>query len=71
MGTASARTGTLLPEALRSGESIELRGFGSFRFRDRPARVGRNPATGAEVRVLAKRVCYFKPGKTLKKLVKS
>lgn len=56
-------------ESLQAGETIELRGFGSFHLRDRPARVGRNPKTGKRVDVPAKRVCYFKPGKALRKLV--
>ena len=60
-----------MAESLRAGSSIELRGFGSFRFRDRPARVGRNPKTGAEVKVPAKRVCYFKPGRVLIEIVNS
>ncbi len=55
--------------ALSSGSQIELRGFGSFRLRDRPARIGRNPRTGARVDVPAKRVCCFKPGKTLKQIM--
>ena len=53
-------------ESLQAGETIEIRGFGSFRIRDRAARVGRNPKTGASVEVPAKRVCYFKPGKMLR-----
>ncbi len=53
-------------ESLRAGESIEIRGFGSFGIRQRGARTGRNPKTGAAVHVPAKRVCYFKPGKTLR-----
>lgn len=56
-------------ESLRSGEKIELRGFGSFRIRHRGARVGRNPKTGAKVDVPAKRIPYFKPGKELKELL--
>jgi integration host factor subunit beta len=58
-----------MAEALRSGSQIEIRRFGSFRLRDRPARIGRNPRTGEPVQVPAKRVCYFKPGKTLKRIV--
>ncbi len=58
-------------ESLRSGSSIEIRGFGSFRLRDRAARIGRNPRTGAKTRVPAKRVCYFKPGKALVEAVNS
>ena len=52
-------------ESLRAGEAIELRGFGSFRLRGRPARVGRNPRTGMRVDIPATRVCYFRPGKAL------
>ncbi len=55
--------------SLRSGEKIELRGFGSFRIRQRGARIGRNPKTGAKVNVPAKRIPYFKPGKELKELL--
>lgn len=51
---------------LNSGEKIELRGFGSFRVRERSARKGRNPKTGEPVDIPAKRVAYFKPGKDLK-----
>jgi len=58
-------------EALRNGEGIELRGFGSFRFRHRGARSGRNPRTGESVQVPAKRVVYFKMGKELKRLINS
>jgi integration host factor subunit beta len=52
--------------ALHRGEKVELRGFGSFRTRERGPRRGRNPKTGAPVDVPAKRVPYFKPGKELK-----
>lgn len=55
--------------ALRSGDKIEVRGFGSFRTRERNSRVGRNPKTGARVEVPAKRVPYFKPSKDLRDLV--
>lgn len=54
---------------LNKGEKIELRGFGSFRLRERDARKGRNPKTGDPVGIPAKRVAYFKPGKELKELV--
>ena len=56
-------------QALNRGEKIELRGFGSFRVRQRDARRGRNPKTGAPVEIPAKRVPYFKPGKELKELI--
>ena len=52
-------------ETLNQGEKIELRGFGSFRVRERGARRGRNPKTGDPVSIPAKRVPYFKPGKEL------
>jgi integration host factor subunit beta len=55
--------------ALRTGDKIEIRGFGSFRTRQRQPRVGRNPKTGARVEVPAKRIPYFKPSKELKDLV--
>lgn len=54
---------------LNEGEKIELRGFGSFRVRERNARKGRNPKTGEAVNIPAKRVAYFKPGKDLKDLI--
>ena len=56
-------------EALHRGEKIELRGFGSFRVRERGARRGRNPKTGQPVSIPAKRVPYFKAGKELKELI--
>ena len=55
--------------ALNKGEEIELRGFGSFRVRQRGSRKGRNPKTGAAVDIPAKRVAYFKPGKELKEVI--
>jgi integration host factor subunit beta len=56
-------------KSLRGGDKIEIRGFGSFRTRQRQPRVGRNPKTGARVDVPAKRIPYFKPSKELKDLV--
>ncbi|HUQ34284.1 MAG TPA: integration host factor subunit beta [Pyrinomonadaceae bacterium] len=56
-------------DTLNQGEKIELRGFGSFRVRERGARRGRNPKTGDPVNIPAKRVPYFKPGKELKELI--
>lgn len=55
--------------ALRTGDKIEIRGFGSFRTRQRQPRVGRNPKTGTRVEVPSKRIPYFKPSKELKDLV--
>jgi integration host factor subunit beta len=56
-------------KSLRAGDKIEIRGFGSFRSRQRKARVGRNPKTGERVEVPPKTVPYFKPSKELKDLV--
>lgn len=58
-----------LIETLNKGEKIELRGFGSFRLRERNSRRGRNPKTGAAVDIPAKRVAYFKPGKELREII--
>jgi integration host factor subunit beta len=55
--------------SLRNGDKIEIRGFGSFRTRQRQPRIGRNPKTGARVDVPSKRIPYFKPSKELKDLV--
>jgi integration host factor subunit beta len=57
--------------ALRSGDKIEIRGFGSFRTRQRKPRVGRNPKTGDRVEVPAKKIPFFKPSKELKDMVNS
>jgi len=55
--------------ALRTGEKVEIRGFGSFRTRQRQPRIGRNPKTGTRVDVPAKRIPFFKPSKELKDVV--
>ena len=55
--------------AVRAGDKVEVRGFGSFRSRQRKPRTGRNPKTGASVAVPAKRVPFFKPSKELRDLV--
>ncbi|KAA0254272.1 MAG: integration host factor subunit beta [Acidobacteria bacterium] len=56
--------------SLKSGQKIELRGFGSFKLRQRGARMARNPKkSGVKVMVPPKRVPYFKPGKKLKELL--
>ena len=56
-------------KSLKTDDKIEIRGFGSFRTRQRQARIGRNPKTGTRVEVPAKRIPYFKPSKELKDLV--
>ena len=55
--------------ALQTGQEVEIRGFGSFRFRNRAPRKGRNPKTGEKVDVPSKRIPYFKMGKELKALL--
>jgi len=64
-GVVSALFETIT-EQLSEGGRVELRGFGAFSTRQRDARVGRNPRTGASVDVDAKRVPYFKPGKEMR-----
>jgi integration host factor subunit beta len=55
-----------MTDALIAGQRIEIRGFGTFSISERPPRVGRNPKSGEEVSVPAKRVPHFKPGKELR-----
>jgi len=55
--------------ALKRGERIEIRGFGSFQVKIREAREGRNPKTGEPVHISAKKTPFFKVGKELKELV--
>ena len=77
LGDLTRRDGEVIVEtifgsvigALQSGDKIEIRGFGSFRIRQRNPRIGRNPKTGARVEVPAKKVPYFKPSKELRDLV--
>ena len=54
-----------------SGEPVKIPGFGQFKVRDRAARMARNPATGEQVKVPAKRVFKFLPAKALKEAVMS
>ena len=53
-------------EAFRNGDRVELRGFGTFTAKERIARTGRNPLTGAAVEVAAKKAPAFKPGKEMR-----
>ncbi|MTV81199.1 HU family DNA-binding protein [Secundilactobacillus folii] len=55
---------------LAKGEKVQLIGFGNFEVRERAARKGRNPQTGAEIQIPASKVPAFKPGKALKDAVK-
>ena len=52
--------------ALESGRSVKLSGFGNFDLRDKKQRPGRNPKTGEEIPITARRVVTFKPGQKLK-----
>jgi integration host factor subunit beta len=58
-----------ISDSLATGGKVELRGFGSFKVKDRRSREGRNPKTGDKVSVDAKRVPYFKAGKELRERV--
>jgi len=58
-----------IKQALAQGERVEIRGLGCFGVKVRKSRVGRNPQTGAEVQIQAKKVPYFRPGKELKAVV--
>jgi len=58
-------------QTLKEDKKIEIRGFGSFRTRQRRGRVGRNPKTGEKVEVPAKRIPFFKPSKELKEFINS
>jgi len=59
-----------IEEALAKGEKVQLIGFGTFEVRERAARKGRNPQTGAEIEIPTSKVPAFKPGKALKDAVK-
>ncbi len=58
-----------ISERLAEGGRVELRGFGAFSTRARDARQGRNPRTGETVKVEAKRVPYFRPGKEMRRVL--
>jgi len=58
-------------ETLKKDESVTLVGFGTFSVRDRAARIGRNPQTGAEIQIAASKLPAFKAGKLLKDALKA
>lgn len=60
-----------LRHALEHGEHVKLSGFGNFILRNKPQRPGRNPKTGEEIPVVARRVVTFKPGLKLKTKIES
>lgn len=55
-----------IKESLKNGDKVEIRGFGSFKIREKNSKTGRNPKTGSKVDVPEKKVPYFKPGKEIK-----
>ena len=59
-----------ITKSLKMGKDVVLTGFGTFSISKRKARIGRNPQTGAAIKIAAKRVPKFKAGKTLKDAVK-
>lgn len=59
----------IISETLKKGGDIALVGFGTFSVKKRAARTGRNPATGAELKIKASKVASFKAGATLKATV--
>lgn len=59
-----------ITDALKKNESVQIAGFGSFKTAKREARTGRNPQTGAEIKIGARNVPKFVPGKALKEAVK-
>ena len=58
-----------ISDALAEGNKVEIRGFGSFRIRDRKARIAYNPRSRVEVEVPAKKVPFFRAGVDLRKMV--
>ena len=58
-------------KALRDGDRVELRGFGTFTTKQRNARIGRNPKTGEPVAIPQKKIPFFKMGKSMKERINS
>ncbi len=61
----------VIREALESGDNVKLSGFGNFQLRDKNERPGRNPKTGEEIPISARRVVTFKPGQKLRARVEA
>ena len=59
----------VITNALKNGEKVQIVGFGAFEVKERPARKARNPKTGEEIQIGARRSPMFKPGKALKEAV--
>lgn len=60
----------IMKECLEKGEKIKISGFGNFVVRDKRARIGRNPQTGEEIKITARRVLTFKPSQVLRSALK-
>lgn len=60
----------LMKECLEDGEKIKISGFGNFVVRDKRSRIGRNPQTGEEIEITARRVLTFKPSQVLRNSLK-
>ena len=67
---AVSATFAAIQKALKKGDDVALVGFGTFKINKRKARMGRNPKTGAAIKIAAKKVPVFKAGKGLKDAVK-
>jgi DNA-binding protein HU-beta len=65
-GRAVAALFDCIQDGLRQGDKVSIPGFGTFEVADRPARQGRNPQTGATIKIAASKAAKFKPGKSLK-----
>ena len=61
----------IIREALESGENVKLSGFGNFQLREKNQRPGRNPTTGEEIPISARRVVTFRPGQKLRARVEA
>jgi integration host factor subunit alpha len=61
----------MIKDRLMAGEDVNIVGFGKFCLRDKKERLGRNPKTGEEFKITARRVLTFKPSKNLKEIVNS
>ncbi len=70
-GRALDATVEAITQALKDAETVSLVGFGTFLVRERAARTGRNPQTGATIQIAAAKVPAFKPGKALKDALNS
>ncbi len=60
----------IIKETLEKGEKIKISGFGNFVVRDKRSRIGRNPQTGQEIEISARRVLTFKPSQVLRNALK-